>query len=312
MIEPAAIPESGAPRDPVWTGGGAVRFAVLGDPIAHSLSPQLHLAAAAALGLDWQYDRWRIPAGQLAASVAARGPGWRGMSVTAPLKAEALAFAESASALAHRTNAANTLVFRTPGPDAPAYADNTDVAGVRAALAARGITRIESAVDVLGAGGTAASVLAALLELGAPEVRIRARRTEAAAALVTRATTWSRGADGHAPLGEGTRIVAAELPGWRPDRDTAFVADTIPRGFAAPAGDPHPGAVLFSAAYAPWPTALAATWERAGGTIVSGAEMLLHQAIVQDRLFTGRAADEPLPGEAEILIRMRAACAPAR
>lgn len=298
---PTAIPA------PPVLDPGAARLAVLGDPIAHSMSPQLHLAAAEALGLRWQYDRWRIPAGHLAASLSARGAGWRGVSVTAPLKAEALAFADSASALASRTNAANTLVFDGPDSDARAYADNTDVAGVRAALAARGIVRIEEPVDVLGAGGTAASVVAALFGLGARLVRVRARRATASAALVARATAWTTGEDGHPPLGAGARIEAGDLHEWRPDRSTRFVADTVPGGFATRAGAPDPEAVLFSAAYSPWPTPLATMWEASGGTVVSGAEMLLHQAIVQDRLFTGRRADEPLPNERGILERMRAA-----
>lgn len=292
---PIGATDSEPPR-----GRGAARLAVLGDPIAHSRSPQLHLAAYRTRDLDWEYSRWRVPAGGLAAALGGRGQGWRGVSVTAPLKAEALAFCLSASPDARRTGAANTIVFASLDPASPAYADNTDIAGIVGALADHGVDRLAGRVDVLGAGGTAASAVVAAERLGAPAVRILARRPEAAAALA------ERFADSPA------RITTGDLAEWRLDEGCALVIDTVPRGFdGAEAVDPALAArtPLFSAAYDPWPTPLAAVWQAAGGVVATGAEMLLHQAVVQVRLFLGHEAGAPLPNEAGAVAAMRAALA---
>ena len=277
-------------------GKGAARLAVLGDPIAHSRSPQLHLDAYRTRDLDWEYSRWQVPAGGLAAALGARGQGWRGVSVTAPLKAEALAFCLSASADARRTGAANTIVFAALDPASPAYADNTDIAGIVGALAEHGIERLAGRVDILGAGGTAASAVVAAERLGAPRIRILARRPEAAAELAARVDDSPAGID-TAPLGE-----------WRLDEECALVIDTVPGGLPDAAGvEPALAArvPLFSAAYDPWPTPLAAAWQAAGGTIATGAEMLLHQAVAQVRLFCGHDARTPLPNEEGTVAAMR-------
>ena len=279
-------------------GKGAARLAVLGDPIAHSRSPQLHLAAYATRDLDWEYSRWRVPAGGLAAALGDRGQGWRGVSVTAPLKAEALAFCTSASADARRTGAANTIVFSSLDAACPAYAENTDIAGIVGALADPGIDRIGGRVDVLGAGGTAASAIVAAERLGAPRIRILARRPEAAAELAKRFTD------------SPARIDTAPLAQWRLDDECALVIDTIPEGYSDAGGvDPALAArvPLFSTAYDPWPTPLAAAWQAAGGVVATGEEMLLHQAVVQVRLFFGHDGRAPMPNEEGTVAAMRAA-----
>lgn len=291
MSAPQAEPEPAR-------GRGAARLAVLGDPIAHSRSPQLHLAAYGTRDLDWEYSRWRVPAGGLAEALGNRGQGWRGVSVTAPLKAEALEFCLSASADARRTGAANTIVFASLDPASPAYADNTDIAGIVGALGEHGIARLDGRVDILGAGGTAASAVVAAERLGATRIRVLARRPEAAQELA------ARFADSPA------RVEAGALAGWRLDAGAALVIDTIPRGYPeAEAADPElVGRIpLFSAAYDPWPTPLAAVWLEGGGTVVTGAEMLLHQALVQVRLFCGGDAVTPMPNESGTLEAMRAA-----
>src|SRR6478735_654858 len=108
---------------------------VLGDPIAHSLSPLLHRAAYDACGLDWEYDAHRVPAGGLAAFVDGLDASWRGLSVTAPLKREAASRADEVSPTVVRAGVANTLVHA----DDRWYADNTDVPGAAAAI--RGLVR---------------------------------------------------------------------------------------------------------------------------------------------------------------------------
>lgn len=272
-------------------GRGAARLAVLGDPIAHSKSPQLQLAAYRELGVDWEYWRWQVPAGMLRDRLANRGQGWRGVSVTAPLKAEALAFADTADRLAELTGAANTLVFATLDPSAPAHAANTDVAGIVAAFGE--LQPVHGRVDVLGAGSTAVSAVVAAAEMGADEVRVLARRPDAAAALV-------------ADLGpklSGVRLHAADLASWQPD-DAAAVIDTIPGGCPVRSDLQVTDAPLLSAAYDPWPTDLARRW---AGPVIPGTEMLLQQAVVQVRLFSGYELNHPLPNEAAIVEQMRVA-----
>ncbi|MCV7073934.1 shikimate dehydrogenase, partial [Mycobacterium rufum] len=130
----------------------ARRAGVLGSPIAHSRSPQLHLAAYRALGLDgWTYDRIECTAERLPAVVAGFGPEWVGVSVTMPGKFAALRFADEATERARLVGSANTLVRSATGW----RADNTDVDGVTGALAAVRTDR----VVVVGSGGTAPAVV---------------------------------------------------------------------------------------------------------------------------------------------------------
>lgn len=276
-------------------GKGAARLAVLGDPIEHSRSPQLHLAAYRVLGLDWEYWRWQLTKGGLAPALESRGPSWRGFSVTAPLKAEALAFAAATDPTAKLTGAANTLVFDALDAGSGATAYNTDVAGIVAALdkyqpAAR-------SADVLGAGDTAASAAVAAAELGAKQVRVWARRPEAAAQL----------ASGLAERGMQTPVISGNLADWRPDAETALVIDTVPGGCPPTACLKPVKVPLLSAAYDPWPTELAKLWQDGGGAVIAGTEMLLQQAVVQVRLFSGRNPDAQLPNEQLIVEKMRAA-----
>ncbi|MGE3285325.1 MAG: shikimate dehydrogenase, partial [Pseudonocardia sp.] len=144
------------------------RAAVLGSPIAHSLSPVLHRAAYAELGLDgWSYGMHECDEAGLPGFVDGLGTDWAGLSLTMPLKRVALQVADEISPLAAATGAANTLVLR-PGSR---FADNTDVAGLVAALGrGSGATAL-----VLGAGGTAQAALAALRELGICDVTVAVR-----------------------------------------------------------------------------------------------------------------------------------------
>ena len=107
-----------------------MRAAVLGRPVGHSLSPVLHTAAYAALGLaDWSYTAVDCGAAELPGLLAGLGPDWAGLSLTMPLKRAALAVADSVHPLAAAVGAANTLVL---GGGRRAY--TTDVAGIAEAL----------------------------------------------------------------------------------------------------------------------------------------------------------------------------------
>ena len=162
-----------------------VRCAVLGDPISHSLSPTLHRAGYAALGLDGGYDSFQVLEGTLAAFLEGLDGSWRGLSLTMPLKREALSLASvsEVSATAQLAGGANTLVLRPTGH----LADNTDVPGAMAALAERvpGVADdgVESAV-IWGGGATAASLIVALHRLGCRRVLVLVRDPQRAAETV--------------------------------------------------------------------------------------------------------------------------------
>lgn len=247
--------------------------------MAHSLSPVLHRAAYTALGLTgWTYDAIDCGADDVAALLDGCAPEWVGFSVTMPAKRAALAAADAVSPIAAAVGAANTLL-REGG--AGWRADNTDVAGIRAALG----DRVEpgAAVALLGAGGTAQAAVVALHGLGVGSVDVFVRDPCRTGDL--RATAERCGAEVHIRRLDETTLLTR----------TFVVISTLPTGAADPLaaltwGRPP---LLLDAVYAPWPTALARAVTATGGTVVGGREILVHQAAAQVRLMTGRTA--PLP-----------------
>ncbi|MHA6795003.1 shikimate dehydrogenase [Pseudonocardia bannensis] len=257
----------------------ARRAAVLGSPVRHSLSPVLHGAAYAALGLDgWHYDAHECDEAGLPGFVDALGPEWTGLSLTMPLKRVALQVADRISPLAAATGAANTLVLRPDGR----LAENTDVIGIVAALHEAGVAQVSRAV-VLGAGGTAQAALAALRELGVSDPLVLVREAGRTGELRAAADRLGVTPTVSAVLTEPERA-AAELA------DADVVISTLPAGAAdALAVAPWaPSTTVVDVIYAPWPTAFAAGAAAAGCTVVSGLAMLLHQAVAQVELMTGR------------------------
>jgi shikimate dehydrogenase len=277
---------------------GVRRAAVLGSPIQHSLSPMLHNAAYAALGLHgWRYDRFECDEDGLPEFVARLGPEWAGLSLTMPLKRVALSVADEVSPLAAAVGAANTLILGQANDRSFVRAENTDVIGIVAALREAGVRRVERAV-VLGAGGTAQAALAALrdLDAGAPTVIVRdpARAMDLLAAA-------DRLAVRPAVLGG---YPAIELP------DADVLISTLPPGAAdGIAGHPLSArTVVLDVVYAPWPTRLAAAAMAAGCRVVSGLTVLLHQAVAQVELLTGRAGPvEPMREALDAAVRARTA-----
>ncbi len=256
---------------------GPYRAAVLGRPVGHSLSPVVHRAGFAAVGLTgWRYDAYDVGEDELAGFVAGLGPEWVGLSLTMPLKQVALTVAEEVTGTAHLLGAANTLLLR----DGQCRADNTDAPGLVDALAAAGTVRARHVV-VLGAGGTARGALYAAAQLGAEQVSVYARRPEVVAQLDDVAT------------GLGLRLagVAWHSPAAAGDADV--VISTVP---AAPAGDFaatvrwRPGATVFDVLYTPWPTPLAEAAAAAGARVLGGRDLLLAQAVRQFEQFTGMTA----------------------
>ena len=252
----------------------ARRAAVLGSPIAHSLSPALHRAAYADLELDWNYDAIECDEAGLPGFVDSLDDSWAGLSLTMPLKRAVLPLLDNLSEIATVTGVANTVVLR----DGKKYGDNTDVYGIVAALRETGVDRVR-AVTVLGGGATAISALAAARELGARDARIVVRSRQRAVDVLAAAERIGLFAD------------VMDWPGVDPAWRTELVVSTVPVGVAdaLSARDGWPKALL-DVVYAPWPTALARAATAAGATVIGGLAMLVHQAARQVELMTGRPA----------------------
>ncbi|WP_329261173.1 shikimate dehydrogenase [Streptomyces pseudovenezuelae] len=260
----------------------ARRAAVLGKPIAHSLSPVLHRAAYEELGLTgWSYDRFEVDEAALPGFVERLGPEWAGLSLTMPLKRAVIPLLDGISDTAASVEAVNTVVFTEDGRR---FGDNTDIPGMVAALRERGIEQVDSAA-ILGAGATASSALAALARICTGEV-VAYVRSEARAAemrqwgerldVEVRTADWADAAEAlRAPL------VIATTPAGATDA----LAHAVPERPAA----------LFDVLYDPWPTELAARWSMIGGAVVSGLDLLVHQAVLQVEQMTGRT---PAPVDA--------------
>ncbi|MFF3290193.1 shikimate dehydrogenase [Streptomyces sp. NPDC003023] len=252
------------------------RAAVLGSPIAHSLSPVLHRAAYAALGLtDWSYDRFEVDEAALPGFVAGLDASWAGLSLTMPLKRAIIPLLDGISDTAASVEAVNTVVFTEDGRR---LGDNTDIPGMIAALRERGVEKVDSAA-ILGAGATASSALAALARVCTGPVTAYVRSEARAAEMrgwgerlgvEVRTADWSDAARAlRAPL------VIATTPAGTTDALASEVPAT-------------PG-TLFDVLYDPWPTALAEAWSRKSGTVVGGLDLLVHQATFQVEQMTGRS-----------------------
>jgi len=262
----------------------ARRAAVLGSPVAHSLSPVIHNAGYAAAGLTgWSYTAIECVEAQLPGLVADLGPEWAGLSLTMPLKEAALAVAAEVSPVAATVGAANTLVRR---PDGSWYADNTDVDGITEVLRSAGVPP-GATFAVLGAGGTARAALAAAARLSAARVTVIARRAAAVEAL--------------RPAARGVPFTAAAWSAAADQASADVLISTVPKGVADPlsaAAPFRPPTVVVDVLYDPWPTALAAAAAAAGCRVVSGLDLLLAQAIGQFERFTGVAAPRAAMGAA--------------
>jgi shikimate dehydrogenase len=250
--------------------------AVLGSPIAHSLSPVLHRAAYGELGLaDWTYRAVACTEAQLPDTLRAlEAEGLAGVSLTMPLKRAVMPLLERVERVAADVGAANTVLFG--GVAGAWWGTNTDVPGMVEVLRRAGAGQ-PRAVTVLGGGATAASAVAAAGELSVPAVVLVARRPQAAADVVE----------------VGRRLaVDVEVRAWDAFAD-ALTADVVVSTVPAGAADvldqlvPERPAMLFDVVYAPWPTPLATAWSRAGGRVVGGLELLVAQAAEQVHLMTG-------------------------
>ncbi|HKA68757.1 MAG TPA: shikimate dehydrogenase [Actinomycetes bacterium] len=275
---------------------GARRAAVLGSPIAHSLSPVLHRAGYAELGLDWRYDAFEVDAAALPGFLSGLDERWVGLSLTMPLKRAVLPLCARLSPVAAAVGAANTVLW---SPDRSRIGENTDVPGLVAALESAGVSAAPERIAVLGGGATAASALAAVARLagasappaparpvpgksgalGRPvEVFVRdprrAPELDAAAARVGAVATIRRWPELRSGLGADLVISTVPVAG------SAVIAAAVPERVHG---------LLFDVVYHPWPTPLAVAWVAAGGAAAGGLGLLVQQAALQIELMTGRA-----------------------
>ncbi len=252
------------------------RCAVLGRPIAHSLSPVLHTAAYAAASLDWTYEAVEVGSADLTGFLDSRDETWRGLSLTMPLKRIVVPLLDELSERAAQSLAANTVILE----GGRRVGHNTDIPGVAQAIAEQHHEPLESAV-VLGGGATASSAVLALADLGCRHVFLLVRDPE-------RATETVEAAARHPANPEVTVRLFGEQPG-----PADIVVSTIPAAAQTPdvvalAADIP---VVFDVVYEPWPTPLAQAALLDGRTLVAGLDLLVHQAVLQYQLMTGRDDD---------------------
>lgn len=268
------------------------RLAVLGSPISHSKSPAIQRAAYAALGLDWRYEAVEATGETLPAFIASRDESWRGLSLTMPLKRDVLPLLDWRDPLVDLVGGANTVLFTDDG----LRGFNTDVYGVQRSFREAGVESLDQ-VYVLGAGATAASVIAGVAGLGARRVTVSARTPGKAQPLVALGET----------LGVAVTVVPWGVEGAVPDA----VVSTLPGGenYLVFPEAVRAASVLFDVAYDPWPSALATQWADAGGTVIPGIELLLNQAVGQVRIFVAGDPDLPLANEDAVVAAMRSAVA---
>lgn len=260
--------------------------AVIGSPIAHSLSPVIHRAAWEQLGIDgWEYRCAEVTEESLPTFIGQLDESFRGLSVTMPCKQAVMPLLDAIDPLASAVGAVNTVV-----PSAGMLAGfNTDVTGIASAIrraCSRSGVPVPSSALVLGARATASSALAALGELGITTTTVAARRFGGPGSVISAASRlgvsveqvmWS---DVSAVASAAARadVLISTLP--------AGVADAIASRLA-----PREGQILLDVIYSPRDTALRTTFEKAGGVVAEGTDMLVYQGAAQVQLMTGRSPD---------------------
>ena len=278
--------------------------AVIGSPIEHSLSPVIHRAAWAQLGIDgWEYRRLEQDADSLPPFIGGLGGDCAGLSVTMPCKQAVMPLLDVIDPLASAVGAVNTVV-----PSSGVLAGfNTDVTGIASAIrraCSQANRALPTSAVVLGARATASSALAALGELGIVTSIVAARRF---------------GGPGSVVAASSRLGVSIDQVLWS-DRDAVLravsgadlVISTLPAGVADPLAEQmsvREGQVLLDVVYSPRETALRSAFERKGGIVAEGTDMLIFQAAAQVQLMTGRTPKtDVMRGalEAELVRRARA------
>ena len=265
-------------------------LAVVGHPIAHSLSPTLHQAAYDHLGLPWKYVAVNVQPGELGRFLDSTDSSLRGLSVTMPHKVAALETSNRIDLLSERTGSVNTLLcdYNESG-QRELSGFNTDVLGIVNALQDSGV-QLAHHVAVIGGGATASSAIAASAELGAEHISVIVRTPQKAFYLETVGQDCGVNVSVHsfehineiAPVD----VAISTLPG-----DVEQSLNSLPRTARA---------TLLDVAYNPWPSTRGTQWSSAGGEVVSGLRMLAHQALIQVRIFVAGSPFDVLPDESAL------------
>jgi shikimate dehydrogenase len=258
-----------------------MKAAVLGAPIAHSLSPVLHRAAYQALGLTrWSYQAIECDAAGLPGLIAGCGPEWAGLSLTMPLKRAVLSLLDESGPLVAEVGAANTVCFDA----GRRHGYNTDVPGMIAAITEVAGERPADPgpVLILGGGATACSALAAARGLGARQATAAVRNPGRAGDLLAAADRLGLPVQ-LAPFDDPGQPAPGLLISTAPARAADHYAQRIQDGTLTPG-------CLLDVVYHPWPTALASAAQQAGVPTAGGFALLLHQAAGQVELMTGKSA----------------------
>lgn len=238
-----------------------MRAAVLGSPIVHSLSPVIHQRAYDVLGWNWTFSKYEVTAGQLLTFLTEHSGEFRGLSLTMPLKEEALGLLDNVTELSKRVCAINTIVF----DDLGSRGFNTDVQGFLDALEYRKVA-IPEEVAVLGGGATARSAIAAVDNF-AKRIMVYSRTEHRTRALVNSAE--------HA--------IVTVRP-WEEVRDALeyeLIISTTPKGATDGINVKRAEGTLFESLYHPWPTELLRKWQGKSGNSLDGLDLLVWQAIGQ-------------------------------
>lgn len=241
-----------------------MRCAVLGRPVAHSLSPVLHRAAYDALGVSgWRYDAYDVDQTRLQPFIESLDPTWRGLSLTMPLKRAILPLLDDVRETARIAGVANTVLI---DPAGRRTGENTDTPGFVNALRGSGVDRVGSAV-IAGAGATAASAVLALARLGVREILLLARAPGKATGVQELASRL------------GVRLRVLELAAFgNPSAD--LLVSTLPAD-VSPAALAGVAPVVFDVVYRPWPTPLVEAAAQRGALTLGGLDLLVHQAALQ-------------------------------
>ncbi|MEN9741892.1 MAG: hypothetical protein RIR66_848 [Actinomycetota bacterium] len=251
-----------------------MKLAVLGSPISHSLSPTLHKAAYAQLGLPHTFEAIDVNVDQFKTFFTGLDDQWLGLSLTMPLKEIAFEVATKVSNVARQTGAINTLVLKDG-----VQADNTDVYGISKSLRNAGCTNPKTAT-IIGAGATTRSAIAALSGLGVEGILIIARNAQKSATCIDLGNELGISIDATANIEDKFFTSDVTI-----NATPVGVADDFVTKLSSARG------VLLDVVYNPWPTKLAAAWKAKGLKAIPGNQMLLNQAVRQIELFTGQIPD---------------------
>lgn len=274
---------------------------LLGQPVAHSLSPALHNAAFCSLGIDAHYEAWEVAPGALGEAILRlRAAECMGANVTAPHKRAAVGYMDEVSAEVLALGVLNTIVNQ----GGRLIGDNTDARGLSRWMREVEIETAGRSALVLGAGGAARAAVWALADLQAASVRVLNRTVQRAQAVVTSLQPSLKAVElSWGPLDEAARPASAV---WN------VVVNATSLGHHGGALDLHPScysrdSVAIELAYNPPETGFMVAARQAGARAENGLGMLLHQAGLAFERWTGEAAPMDVYEQAAVLAAQRSA-----